>query len=46
MKPDDKGVTWNNTHTATLKDYKIHEKTDPLYTRDAEETDYKAKLKK
>lgn len=45
VKPDDKGVTWNNTHTATLEDYKINEKTDPLYTKDAEEAEYKAELK-
>jgi len=45
VKPDDKGVTWNNTHTATLEDYKINEKTDPLYTKDAEEAEYKVDLK-
>jgi hypothetical protein len=28
---------WNNTHTATLEDYKINEKTQPLYTPEAEE---------
>jgi len=26
---------WNNTHTATLEDYKINEKNEPLYTDDA-----------
>lgn len=46
VDPDDEGVTWNNTHTATLEDYKINEKTDPLYTKDAEEAEYKAELKK
>lgn len=43
-EPDDKGVTWNNTHTATLEDYKINEKTDPLYTQEALEAEYKAEL--
>ncbi len=26
---------WNNAHTATLEDYKVNEKTQPLYTPDA-----------
>jgi len=28
---------WNNTHTATLEDYKINERTQSLYTAEAEE---------
>ncbi|PHM62638.1 Hcp family T6SS protein CtsH2 [Xenorhabdus ishibashii] len=28
-------ITWNNTHTATLEDYKINEKIDSLYTPEA-----------
>ncbi|HGJ5874941.1 MAG TPA: klebicin D activity protein, partial [Arsenophonus apicola] len=35
--PDNYDEVWNNTHTATLEDYKINEKTQPMYTPDAEE---------
>lgn len=28
---------WNNTHTATLEDYKVNEKKQPLYTPEAED---------
>ena len=28
---------WNNTHIATLEDYQIYEKAQPLYTPEAEE---------
>ncbi|PHM35619.1 Hcp family T6SS protein CtsH2 [Xenorhabdus mauleonii] len=28
-------ITWNNAHTATLEDYKINEKVEPLYTPEA-----------
>jgi hypothetical protein len=31
---EDKSV-WNNAHTATLEDYKVNEKTQPLYTPEA-----------
>ncbi|TQI78526.1 S-type pyocin [Serratia fonticola] len=33
---------WNNAHTATLEDYKINEKSQPLYTPEAEEAYRKA----
>lgn len=33
--PDNQGEVWNNTHTATLEDYKINERNEPLYTPDA-----------
>ncbi|MFW0699787.1 S-type pyocin domain-containing protein [Pantoea sp. R13S299] len=36
---------WNNTHTATLEDYKINEKEQPLYTREALEAAYEQELK-
>lgn len=29
------GVTWNNTHSATLEDYKISDKGNDLYTNEA-----------
>lgn len=31
----EKGSVWNNAHTATLEDYKINEKNQPLYSEDA-----------
>ncbi|EHI2599202.1 hypothetical protein J9O05_002540 [Salmonella enterica] len=33
--PNNQGEVWNNTHTATLEDYKINERNEPLYTPDA-----------
>ncbi|MEN4239616.1 S-type pyocin domain-containing protein [Serratia marcescens] len=33
--PDNQGEVWNNTHTATLEDYKINERNEPLYTPEA-----------
>lgn len=41
-RPRNKMEVWNNTHTATLEDYKINEKTQPLYTPEAEEAYRKA----
>jgi len=35
---EDKKV-WNDAHTATLEDYKINVKTQPLYTPEAEAAD-------
>jgi len=35
MIPENQGEVWNNTHTATLEDYKINERNEPLYTPDA-----------
>lgn len=35
-------AVWNNTHAATLEDYKVNEKTQPLYTPEAEEAYRKA----
>lgn len=45
VSPDDDGATWNNTHTATLEDYKINEKEQPLYTDDALQAAYDQELK-
>lgn len=39
--PDNAKEVWNNTHTATLEDYKINEKSDPLYTPEALEASRK-----
>lgn len=39
--PHNRAIVWNNTHTATLEDYKINERTDPLYTPEAEEAFFK-----
>nr|WP_226951064.1 hypothetical protein [Rouxiella sp. S1S-2] len=36
-RPKKRSEVWNNAHTATLEDYKINEKTQPLYTPEAEE---------
>ncbi|MEQ9871063.1 colicin-like bacteriocin tRNase domain-containing protein [Pectobacterium odoriferum] len=33
--PSNQGEVWNNTHTATLEDYKIDERTESLYTSEA-----------
>jgi hypothetical protein len=33
--PNNQGEVWNNTHTATLEDYKVNERNEPLYTPDA-----------
>ncbi|MCR0999246.1 S-type pyocin domain-containing protein [Serratia rubidaea] len=33
--PENTAEVWNNTHTATLEDYKVNEKSHPLYTDDA-----------
>ncbi|MFP7942800.1 S-type pyocin domain-containing protein [Pseudomonas aeruginosa] len=41
-RPKNRTEVWNNTHTATLEDYKINEKTQPLYTVEAEEAYRKA----
>lgn len=35
--PENEAEVWNNTHSATLEDYKINEKKQPLYTPEAEE---------
>ncbi|MEF3107703.1 S-type pyocin domain-containing protein [Raoultella sp. WB_B2P2-3] len=36
---------WNNTHTATLEDYKINEKEQALYTDEALQAAYEQELK-
>ncbi|HDL6961987.1 TPA: S-type pyocin domain-containing protein [Yersinia enterocolitica] len=41
---NDKSV-WNDAHTATLEDYKVNERTQPLYTPEAEDAYVKAELK-
>ncbi|AZG99303.1 S-type pyocin domain-containing protein [Proteus mirabilis] len=33
--PNNIDEVWNNTHTATLEDYNINERTQPLYTPEA-----------
>ncbi|WP_330565796.1 S-type pyocin domain-containing protein [Pseudomonas yamanorum] len=38
--PENRAEVWNNTHTATLEDYKINEKDQPLYTSEAEDAYY------
>ncbi|MBL0873550.1 pyocin [Serratia nevei] len=35
ISPDDDGATWNNTHTATLEDYKLSSDRSLLYTPEA-----------
>lgn len=35
VAPDDDGATWNNTHTATLEDYKLSSDRSLLYTPEA-----------
>ncbi|MGQ8707555.1 S-type pyocin domain-containing protein [Serratia sp. TSA_198.1] len=35
--PENYDEVWNNTHTATLEDYKVNEINEPLYTPEAEE---------
>ncbi|MBA5198503.1 hypothetical protein H2Y56_04075 [Pectobacterium aroidearum] len=46
--PSNQGEVWNNTHTATLEDYKINERTESLYTPEAikasEEQDMREEL--
>ncbi|WP_174435381.1 pyocin [Pseudomonas piscis] len=39
--PENRSEVWNNTQTATLEDYKVNEKTQPLYTPEAEEANFK-----
>lgn len=41
IKPNDDGVTWNNTHAATLEDYKLKDAPELLYTPNALEADEK-----
>lgn len=36
IKPINEHEVWNNTHTATIEDYKVNEKNNPLYTPEAE----------
>lgn len=36
---------WNNTHTATLEDYKVNEREQPLYTAEALRAAYEKELK-
>lgn len=39
VDPNDGGVIWNNTHTATLEDYKLKDAFNLLYTPEAIEAD-------
>jgi hypothetical protein len=41
VEPNDEGVIWNNTHAATLEDYKVKDAFELLYTPDAIEVDRK-----
>lgn len=40
--PENANEVWNNTHTATLEDYKINEIDQPLYTPEADEAYWNA----
>ncbi|POG14929.1 S-type pyocin domain-containing protein [Pseudomonas putida] len=39
IEPDDESETWNNTHTATLEDYRLSSDFQLLYTPEALEAD-------
>ncbi|MFL1542844.1 S-type pyocin domain-containing protein [Pseudomonas sp. O39] len=39
IAPDDRGVTWNNAHAATLEDYKLKDGEGLFYTPEAIEAD-------
>ncbi|MBN3863250.1 S-type Pyocin [Pseudomonas frederiksbergensis] len=41
VNPKDEGVIWNNTHAATLEDYKLKGEFELLYTPEAIEADNK-----
>ncbi|MBN3263552.1 colicin-like bacteriocin tRNase domain-containing protein [Pectobacterium brasiliense] len=41
----EESAVWNDTHTATLEDYKINEKEQPLYTDAALQAAYEQELK-
>ena len=41
VNPNDEGAIWNNTHAATLEDYKLKEGSELLYTLEALEADRK-----
>jgi hypothetical protein len=41
VNPNDEGATWNNTHAATLEDYKLKGEFELLYTPEAIEADNK-----
>lgn len=41
----EKKSVWNNTHTATLEDYKINENQQPIYTDDALQYAYEQEMK-
>ncbi|WP_433735965.1 S-type pyocin domain-containing protein [Pseudomonas putida] len=45
VNPKDEGATWNNTHAATLEDYKLKGASELLYTPDALEADDKQQKK-
>ncbi|WP_077048550.1 S-type pyocin domain-containing protein [Pseudomonas sp. KK4] len=45
VNPDDNGATWNNTHAATLEDYKLEDSAVLLYTPNALEADEKQREK-
>ncbi|WP_306108828.1 S-type pyocin domain-containing protein [Pseudomonas sp. H3(2019)] len=45
VNPTDDGVIWNNTHAATLEDYKLKDAVESLYTPDAIEADEKQREK-
>lgn len=39
LNPEDRGMTWNNTHTATLEDFKLTDLVELFYTAEAIEAD-------
>ena len=41
VNPNDEGAIWNNTHAATLEDYKLKDDSELLYTPEAIEADDK-----
>jgi len=45
VNPNDEGVIWNNTHTATLEDYKLKDTVELLYAPDAIEAEEKQREK-
>lgn len=45
VDPNDEGVIWNNTHSATLEDYKLKDAFELLYSPDAIDADDKQREK-
>lgn len=45
VRPDDGGAIWNNTHAATLEDFKLQDSDELLYTIEALEADHQQMIK-